>query len=87
MKTNHVEKLQLREVSEQPEARTAGGRVIHDVRGNARWDWAVATAVLATKTFAELINTLDVPALAIHDNDDLDTGNARDPYNSCGRRA
>lgn len=85
MKSNHVEKLQLREAGEQPRERTAGGRVIHDVRGNARWDWAVATGVLATKTFAELMNTLDVPALAI--NDDLDMGVASDPYNSCGRRA
>jgi len=85
MKSNHVEKLQLREVGEAPRARTAGGRVVHDVRGNARWDWAVATGVLATKTFAELMNTLDVPVLAI--NDDADMGVASDPYNSCGRRA
>jgi hypothetical protein len=85
MKTNHVEMLRLCEVGEQPKPLAPGGRVIHDVRGNARWDWAVATGVLATKTFAELINTLDVPALAL--DGDLDMGWASDPYNSCGRRA
>jgi hypothetical protein len=75
MKTNQVETLQLREVGEQPTARAPSGRVIHDVRGNARWDWAVSTVVLAKKTVAELIHTLDVPA---------PTG---EPYNRCGRRA
>ena len=85
MKTNHVEMLRLCEVGEQPKSISPGGRVIHDVRGNARWDWAVATGVLATKTFAELINTLDVPALAL--DGDVEIGRASDPYNSCGRRA
>jgi len=37
----------------------SAGKVIHDSRGTAIWDWAVATGVLAAKTAAELINTLD----------------------------
>jgi len=36
MKTNSVEALRLSEVSEQHAGRTLGGRVIHDVRGNAK---------------------------------------------------
>jgi len=85
MKTNHVETLRLCEVGEQPVARSQAPRVIHDVRGNARWDWAVSTAVLAKKTVADLISTLDVPALAVEC--DHEGGATMDPYNSCGRRA
>jgi hypothetical protein len=84
MKTNQVETLRLCEVGEQPLARATGGRVTHDVRGNARWDWAVSTGVLATKTVAELMNTLDVPSLAVEAELAGPTG---DPYNRCGRRA
>jgi hypothetical protein len=61
------------------------GRVIHDVRGNAKWDWAVSTGVLATKTVAELINTLDVPALSVEQEVEA-RGAWGDPYNSAGRR-
>jgi hypothetical protein len=84
MKMNQVETLSLCEIGEQPMARAPGGRVIHDVRGNALWDWAVSTGVLAKKTVAELMNTLDVPALAL---DGELAGPAGDPYTSCGRRA
>jgi len=86
MKMNQIEALRLREVGEQPAAYAPGGRVIHDGRGNARWDWAVSTGVLATKTVAELMNTLDVPSLAIDGELEL-AGPAGDPYNRCGRRA
>ena len=65
---------------------TVSGRVIHDGRGNARWDWAVSTAVLAKKTVADLISTLDVPALAIAGDREAAAA-ADDPYNSCGRYA
>ena len=86
MKTNQIETLRLCEVGEQSTARDPGGRVIHDGRGNARWDWAVSTGVLATKTVAELMNTLDVPSLAIEGELEL-AGPTGDPYNRCGRRA
>jgi hypothetical protein len=85
MKTNAVETLRLSEVGEQHAARTLGGRVIHDVRGNAKWDWAVSTAVLAKKSVAELMNTLDVPALTVDGG--LAEERTGDPYNRCGRRA
>jgi len=86
MKTNQIETLRLCEVGEPLLARAPGGRVTHDVRGNARWDWAVSTGVLATKTVAELMNTLSVPSLAIESELEL-AGPAGDPYNRCGRRA
>ena len=86
MKMNQIETLRLCEVGEQPSAHVHVGRVIHDGRGNARWDWAVSTGVLATKTVAELMNTLDVPNLAIDGELEL-AGSTGDPYNRCGRRA
>lgn len=39
------------------------GKVTHDSRGTAVWDWDVATGVLAQKTVAELITTLDTPGV------------------------
>ena len=84
MKTNTVEALRLSEIGEA--GRTIGGRVIHDVRGNAKWDWAVSTAVLAKKSVAELMNTLDVPALTV-DGGLATEERTGDPYNRCGRRA
>ena len=87
MNANKVEALRLSVVGEHHGGRTPGGRVIHDVRGNAKWDWAVSTAVLAKKSVAELITTLDVPALRV----DGEFGGGEelrgDPYNRCGRRA
>jgi hypothetical protein len=47
------------ELSASPESGRGAGKVIHDSRGTAIWDWAVATGVLAAKTAAELISTLD----------------------------
>ena len=61
------------------------GKVVHDSRGTAKWDWDVATGVLAQKTVAELITTLDVPGVL---GLEVDASPARDwagdPYNrSC----
>lgn len=87
MKSNSVEALRLSEVGEHRGGLTPGGRVIHDVRGNAKWDWAVSTAVLAKKSVAELMTTLDVPALKLDGEIGLVEERAGDPYNRCGRRA
>ena len=58
------------------------GKVVHDSRGTAVWNWDVATGVLAQKTVAELITTLDAPGML-----DLQGADARpsrdwsgDPY-------
>jgi hypothetical protein len=69
-------------------AGNGNGRVVHDARGNAIWDWAVATGVLAKKTVAELIHTLDEPGTLSLEHDPASlreqTG---DPYNRPGRLA
>jgi hypothetical protein len=58
-----------------------GGKVVHDVRGNAIWDWAVATGVLAGTKSAELLRMLDNPMLSIEGECDLVGEWAGDPYN------
>jgi hypothetical protein len=47
----------------------------------------VSTAVLAKKSVAELMTTLDVPALKLDGEIGLAEERAGDPYNRCGRRA
>jgi len=60
---------------------TGSGKVIHDLRGNAVWEWAIATGVLAGTKAAELLRMLDDPTLAIECGDDLAYEWAGDPYN------
>lgn len=58
------------------------GKVIHDSRGTAVWNWDVATGVLAQKTVAELITTLDAPgALGLQVDATASRDWAGDPYN------
>jgi hypothetical protein len=58
-----------------------GGKVVHDLRGNAIWDWAVATGVLAGTKSAELLRLLDNPMLSIDGPCELVGEWAGDPYN------
>lgn len=59
----------------------SSGRVTHDERGTAVWDWAVATGVLARTKPAELLQLLDNPILEIEGSADAVTVWAGDPYN------
>jgi hypothetical protein len=60
----------------------ARGRVVHDPRGNAVWDWAIATGVLAKKTVGELISTLHAPdSLKLESEAPSAQEFAGDPYN------
>ena len=55
--------LGLSEVSPSS-SRAGGGKVIHDSRGNAVWQWGVATGVFAAIKSTELLTMLDNPTLA-----------------------
>ena len=67
-------------------ARPMPGRVTHDARGNAVWDWAIATGVLAHKTFDELITTLHTPGtLSLDQEAEPAHGWSGDPYNHSGK--
>lgn len=60
-----------------------GGRVKHDSRGNAVWDWGVSTGIFAGIKSAELLSMLENPTLTLEgDSGYTSTGDwAGDPYN------
>lgn len=63
-------------------APAARGRVVHDQRGNAMWDWALETGVLAKATVAELLGNLAAPiTFSLEAEADRSTRWAGDPYN------
>jgi hypothetical protein len=74
MAKNHIEPA-------QPLARTSRGRVQHDERGKAFWDWDVATGVLAGTKAGDLLRMLDDPTLNIAGEGDAVAGWEGDPYN------
>ncbi len=62
--------------------RNGGGRVKHDSRGNAVWDWGVATGVFARIESADLLSMLENPTLALEGECTVSAGDwAGDPYN------
>ena len=81
MSRNHRNGLRIVKPStEQPPA--ANGKVTHDARGTAVWDWAVDTGVLSQKSTAELLETLADPAGLTLAADKPDGTEWRgDPYN------
>jgi len=74
----------------------SGGRVRHDERGNAVWDWALDTGVFDALSSTGLLRRLDVSDLKMQESPGLalavagrDAGGGGDPYNFGGadRRA
>ncbi len=62
------------------------GKVTHDARGNAVWDWAIATGILAHKTAHELITTLEeAGTLSLNEEFEAPAAWSGDPYNRCGK--
>jgi hypothetical protein len=57
------------------------GKITHDSRGNAVWDWDIATGVLAHKSVAELITSLEPGSLSLDGEPDRQNDWAGDPYN------
>ena len=76
-----------------PAARTGGegatGKVVHDDRGNAVWDWLAQTSRLAVEATSRLLRKLEMPELKVEDAKDEElriapeptTGGGYDPYN------
>ncbi len=74
--------------SRRSESVRTSPRITHDARGNAIWDWAVDTSVLASKTAADLIKTLDAQGgepLALEIEAPVDNEHLGDPYNRPAR--
>ena len=62
--------------------RGGNGKITHDSRGNAVWEWGVATGVFARIKAHELLNMLENPALALEGECQLAAGEwSGDPYN------
>jgi hypothetical protein len=59
----------------------ATGKITHDSRGNAVWQWGVATGVFARIKTTELLSMLENPTLALEGECQLAGEWSGDPYN------
>ena len=76
-------KLHLVNTTDSP---VKSGKVTHDARGNAVWDWDIATGVLARKSVDELISSLATPGiLSLDGESEQDSDWSGDPYNRTTR--
>jgi hypothetical protein len=74
--------------SSAPGDKTASGRVVHDSRGNAVWQWVKDTGRHAIESTSALLKKLELPELKVRDSkddelrleDDVDEGGGYDPY-------
>jgi hypothetical protein len=65
------------------------GRIVHDERGNAVWDWLKETGRIAIESTSRLLRKLEMPELKVEDKkdeglrleSDRDSGGGYDPYN------
>ena len=81
-KTSRLKKLQLVKSAEGAASNPSQGKVTHDERGNAVWDWDISTGVLDRKSVAELITSLDAPGgLSLDTESDPKANWSGDPYN------
>ena len=79
--------------SRDPRAEAPSGRVRHDDRGNAVWDWLKDTARNAIDSTSRLLRKLESPELEVEDKkdeelriqSDRDPGGGYDPYNQSVR--
>ena len=78
---------------QKPASRTGGegatGKVVHDDRGNAVWDWLAESGRRAIEATSRLLRKLEMPELKIEDTKDEElriapepgSGAGYDPYN------
>ena len=72
-----------------PEKGAGTGKVVHDDRGNAVWDWLATTSRVAIEATSRLLKKLEAPELKIEDSQDEQlrimpdpsSGGGYDPYN------
>jgi len=69
------------EASSVAPLRQRPGRVVHDARGTATWDWSTATEVPGITTATGVQRLLEAPALEIERERDPAGDWAGDPYN------
>jgi len=82
MSTKRLKKLQLVKPADGSSPERTPGKVTHDSRGNAVWDWDIDTGVLARKSVEELLTTLEAPGALSLDAEPHPNANwSGDPYN------
>jgi hypothetical protein len=67
----------------------ARGRIVHDERGTAMWDWLKETGRIAIESTSRLLRKLELPELKVEDKKDEElriepdrnVGGGYDPYN------
>jgi hypothetical protein len=72
-----------------PRGTIPSGRISHDDRGNAVWDWLKETGRNAVESTSRLLKKLELPQLEVEDKKDeelriqpdRDPGGGYDPYN------
>ena len=76
-------------VAPQDEFEGKSGRIVHDERGNAVWDWIKETSRIAIDSTSRLLKRLEVPELKVEDTQknnelsleaDRDAGGGYNPY-------
>ena len=82
----------LRLVSSHPDTEPATpkrGKVTHDSRGNAIWDWELAPDVLTSTSTTGLLRTLAPAAgqLSLEESPEPATNWSGDPYNTTRNRS
>jgi hypothetical protein len=73
------------------DSENSGGKVVHDARGNAVWQWVKDTGRHAIESTSALLKKLEVPELKVEDQqdknelrleDEVDPGGGYNPYGS-----
>jgi len=78
-----------------PPAGEPTGKVVHDDRGNAVWDWLKQTSRIAIESTSRLLRRLEAPELKVEDTQDNElrlmpdgkncAGGGYDPYNQANK--
>lgn len=76
-------------------AAQSSGKVVHDARGNAVWDWLKETGRIAIESTTRMLRKLEAPELKMEDAQDEElrimpddgkcAGGGYDPYNQANK--
>lgn len=75
--------------NDKADPKNSGGRVVHDARGNAVWQWVKDAGRAAIESTSTLLKRLEAPELKVEDakdddglklEEDVDKGGGYDPY-------